>query len=138
MANHRLLQGIAVIDVAKSFDELNRSAYSKKYVDQEESVAYSKSLKGHPMQKIVPHLWFDKEAKEAAEFYTSTFPDSKLTNITTIHDTPSGDCDVVSFELWGYSFMAISAGPLFTFNPSVSFMVNFDPSQDKDAEDADR
>jgi len=85
------------------------------------------------MQKIVPHLWFDKEAKETAEFYTSTFPDSKLTNITTIHDTPSGDCDVVSFELWGYSFMAISAGPLFTFNPSVSFMVNFDPAQGKDA-----
>ena len=84
------------------------------------------------MQKIVPHLWFDKEAKEAAEFYASTFPDSKLTNITTIHDTPSGDCDVVSFELWGYSFMAISAGPLLSFNPSVSFMVNFDPSHGKD------
>ena len=85
------------------------------------------------MQKIIPHLWFDKEAKEAAEFYTSTFPDSKLTNITTIHNTPSGDCDIVSFELWGYRLMAISAGPLFKFNPSISFMVNFDPAQDKDA-----
>ena len=86
------------------------------------------------MQKIIPHLWFDKEAKEAAEFYTSAFPDSKITNITTIHNTPSGDCDIVSFNLWGYAFMAISAGPLFKFNPSISFMVNFDPSQDKDAE----
>jgi predicted 3-demethylubiquinone-9 3-methyltransferase (glyoxalase superfamily) len=85
------------------------------------------------MQKIIPHLWFDKEAKEAAEFYTSAFPDSKITNITTIHNTPSGDCDIVSFKLWGYAFMAISAGPLFKFNPSISFMVNFDPSQDKDA-----
>ncbi|MGH7457348.1 MAG: VOC family protein, partial [bacterium] len=85
------------------------------------------------MQKIIPHLWFDKEAKEAAEFYTSVFPDSKVTNLTTLHDTPSGDCDIVSFELWRYSFMAISAGPLFKFNPSISFMVNFDPSQDKDA-----
>jgi predicted 3-demethylubiquinone-9 3-methyltransferase (glyoxalase superfamily) len=85
------------------------------------------------MQKITPHLWFDKEAKEAAEFYTSSFPDSKITNITTLHDTPSGDCDVVSFELWGTSFMAISAGPLFKFNPSISFFVNFDPSRDKDA-----
>jgi predicted 3-demethylubiquinone-9 3-methyltransferase (glyoxalase superfamily) len=85
------------------------------------------------MQKIIPHLWFDKEAKEAAEFYTSLFPDSKITNVTTLHDTPSGDCDIVSFTLWGYSFMAISAGPLFKFNPSISFMVNFDPSQDKDA-----
>jgi predicted 3-demethylubiquinone-9 3-methyltransferase (glyoxalase superfamily) len=85
------------------------------------------------MQKIVPHLWFDKEAKEAAEFYTSAFPDSKITSINTLHNTPSGDCDILSFELWGHSFMAISAGPLFKFNPSISFMVNFDPSQDKDA-----
>jgi predicted 3-demethylubiquinone-9 3-methyltransferase (glyoxalase superfamily) len=85
------------------------------------------------MQKITPHLWFDKEAREAAEFYTSLFPDSKVTNITTLHDTPSGDTDIVSFELAGQSFMAISAGPLFKFNPSVSFFVNFDPSRDKDA-----
>ena len=85
------------------------------------------------MQKITPHLWFDKEAREAAEFYTSLFPDSKVTNITTLHDTPSGDTDIVSFELAGQSFMAISAGPLFKFNPSVSFFVNFDPSRDQGA-----
>ena len=84
-------------------------------------------------QKIVPHLWYDKEAKEAAEFYTSIFPDSKITNITTIHDTPSGDSDIVSFEVWGQKFMAISAGPHFKLNPSVSFIVNFDPSREKDA-----
>jgi predicted 3-demethylubiquinone-9 3-methyltransferase (glyoxalase superfamily) len=85
------------------------------------------------MQKITPHLWFDKEAREAAEFYTSLFPDSRVTNITTLHDTPSGDSDIVSFELAGQSFMAISAGPLFKLNPSVSFFVNFDPSRDPDA-----
>ena len=85
------------------------------------------------MQKITPHLWFDKEAREAAEFYTSLFPDSNVTNSTTLHDTPSGDTDIVSFELAGQSFMAISAGPLFKFNPSVSFIVNFDPSRDKNA-----
>lgn len=85
------------------------------------------------MQKITPHLWFDKEAKEAAEFYTSLFTDSKITNTTTLHNTPSGDADIVSFELAGQSFMAISAGPDFKFNPSVSFFVNFDPSRDKDA-----
>ncbi|MBP9816053.1 VOC family protein [Candidatus Woesebacteria bacterium] len=91
------------------------------------------------MQKIVPHLWFDTQAKEAAEFYTSIFtsPDgqatSKITNVTTIHDTPSGDCDIVAFDLWGYSFMSISAGPLFKINPSISFMLNFDPSKDTDA-----
>jgi len=85
------------------------------------------------MQKIVPHLWFDREAKEAAEFYTTIFPDSRITSIITLSDTPSGDADLVSFQLWGYAFMAISAGPLFKFNPSVSFMVNFDPSRDADA-----
>src|SRR3989338_1467824 len=85
-------------------------------------------------QKIKPHLWFNKEAKEAAEFYVKTFGGkSKVNNITTLHDTPSGDCDVVSFEIWEYDFMAISAGPLFKFNPSISFMVNFDSSQDTDA-----
>lgn len=75
-------------------------------------------------QKIVPHLWFDKEAKEAAAFYTSIFPYSEVNNTTTIHDTPSGDADIVSFRLWGHEFMAISAGPLFKFNPSISFIVN--------------
>jgi predicted 3-demethylubiquinone-9 3-methyltransferase (glyoxalase superfamily) len=75
------------------------------------------------MQKITPHLWFDKEAKEAAQFYTSVFPNSKITDITTLHNTPSGDTDVVSFELFDQPFMSISAGPLFKFNPSVSFTV---------------
>jgi len=85
-------------------------------------------------QKIVPHLWFDKEAREAATFYGSVFPDSGITNITTLHNTPSGDCDVVSFTVCGQPFMAISAGPLFKFNPSISFFVNFDPSQNGDAQ----
>src|SRR3989344_3036729 len=88
------------------------------------------------MQKITPHLWFDKEAKEAAQFYVSTFGNgSKVTNTTVLHDTPSGDCDIVSFNLEGQSFMAISAGPYFKFNPSVSFMLNFDPSRDNNARD---
>ena len=84
-------------------------------------------------QKITPALWFDKEAVEATEFYTSIFPDSKRTSTAPIKDTPSGDCDVVSFELMGYEFQAISAGPHFKPNPSISFMVNFDPKYDKDA-----
>jgi predicted 3-demethylubiquinone-9 3-methyltransferase (glyoxalase superfamily) len=84
-------------------------------------------------QKITPHLWFDKKAKEAAQFYASVFPDSKVTNVTVLRDTPSGDCDIVSFEVWGQKFMAISAGPLFKFNPAVSFIVNFDPLSFKGA-----
>ncbi len=78
-------------------------------------------------QKIVPHLWYANEAKQAAEFYASIFPDSKVLNVSVIGETPSGDCDIVSFKLWGWKFMAISAGPLFKFNPSISFIVNFDP-----------
>ncbi|VEG92264.1 VOC family protein [Legionella spiritensis] len=85
------------------------------------------------MQKITPHLWFDREAREAVEFYTSLFPDSKITTMTTLHGTPSGDCDVVSFELCNQSFMAISAGPFFKFNPSMSFLVRFNPAKDQDA-----
>ena len=86
------------------------------------------------MQKIVPHLWFDTQAKEAAEFYVSVFSgNSKINGMTTLQGTPSGDVDTVIFNLLGYSFMAISAGPMFTLNPSVSFFVNFDPSRDDKA-----
>jgi predicted 3-demethylubiquinone-9 3-methyltransferase (glyoxalase superfamily) len=85
------------------------------------------------MQKIIPHLWFDKEAKEAAEFYVSVFgKDSKVKNITTLHDTPSGSVDVVSFHLAGHDFEAISAGPLFKFNPSISFSVAFKTKEEVD------
>lgn len=86
------------------------------------------------MQKIVPHLWFDKEAKEAAEFYVASFnaigQDSKIVSASVIHDTPSGDCDVLNFELGGHTFASISAGPYFKLNPAISFFVNFDPSRD--------
>ena len=76
------------------------------------------------MQKITPHLWFDTQAKEAAEFYVSLFgKDSRVKSIFTIPDTPSGSVDVVTFSLWGHEFTAISAGPFFKFNPSVSFSV---------------
>ena len=85
-------------------------------------------------QIIVPHLWFDTEAEEAVEFYMSIFPESKLTDRTTLHDTPSGDAQQLSFELYGYRFMAINAGPYFTFNPSISFFINFDPLKDEEAE----
>ncbi|MDT8898772.1 MAG: VOC family protein [Thermanaerothrix sp.] len=84
--------------------------------------------------KIIPHLWYDQEAREAAEFYVAAFGNgSQITNITTLPDTPSGDVDIVSFTLAGQPFMAISGGPLFKFNPAISFIVNFDPSRDPQA-----
>ncbi len=84
------------------------------------------------MQKITTHLWFDKEAKEAAEFYVSVLPQSKITSITTLHDTPSGSVDTVTFELLGRAFQAISAGPYFKLNPSVSLHVTCRTADDVD------
>jgi predicted 3-demethylubiquinone-9 3-methyltransferase (glyoxalase superfamily) len=85
------------------------------------------------MGNITPHLWFDTQAKEAADFYTSTFGHSEIVNLVTLRDTPSGDCDLVSFTLEGQPFQAISAGPLFTFNPSVSFQVACKTADEVDA-----
>ncbi|HYN99824.1 MAG TPA: VOC family protein [Actinomycetota bacterium] len=75
------------------------------------------------MPTITPHLWFDKEAKEAAEFYVATFPDSAINSVRTLTGTPSGDCDVVVFDLFGRPFQAISAGPTFKFTPAISFFI---------------
>ncbi|MES2623379.1 MAG: VOC family protein [Patescibacteria group bacterium] len=82
------------------------------------------------MQKINPHLWFDTQAVEATKFYTSLFPNSEVTNIRTIKDTPSGDCDIVHFTLAGQEYQAISAGPYFKFNPAISLFVVFDTEEE--------
>jgi predicted 3-demethylubiquinone-9 3-methyltransferase (glyoxalase superfamily) len=76
------------------------------------------------MQRLSVHLWFDKEAGEAARFYTSVFKGSKIKSSTTLHNTPSGNVEVFTIELLGQEFILISAGPLFKFNESVSFVVN--------------
>ncbi len=78
------------------------------------------------MQKIIPHLWYDREAKEAATFYTGLFEQAKILRTNVIEGTPSGDAEIVTFELAGQEFMAISAGPYFKFNPSISLMVMCD------------
>jgi predicted 3-demethylubiquinone-9 3-methyltransferase (glyoxalase superfamily) len=85
------------------------------------------------MQRITPHLWFDKEAKEAAELYTSVFKDSKIKNMATLHNTPSGSVDLLTIELLGQEFRLISAGPLFKFTPAVSFLVACDTKNEVDA-----
>ena len=85
------------------------------------------------MEKITPHLWFDTQAREAGDFYASTFPDSRVTNVSVLHDTPSGSVDIVRFDLAGHEFTAISAGPLFKFTPAISFMVECDSKEEVDA-----
>ncbi len=86
-------------------------------------------------QQIIPHLWFDTEAVEAVEFYCSVFPDSRILKRRVIPDTPSGDCDYLTFELWGQRFEALSGGSRFALNPSISMMVNFDPLFFRDQDD---
>ncbi len=75
------------------------------------------------MQKIIPHLWFNKEATEAAEFYMSLFPNTRFLDLTVLQDTPSGTVDMVTIELEGMQFMLLSAGPYFHFTPAVSFLI---------------
>ncbi|MEO8581954.1 MAG: VOC family protein [Patescibacteria group bacterium] len=75
------------------------------------------------MRKITPHLWFDKEAQEAAQLYTSLFENSKVLNAVKIHNTPSGDADILTVMLAGQEFMLLNAGPIFKFNPSISFLI---------------
>ncbi len=84
------------------------------------------------MQKIIPHFWFNREAIQAAEFYVSLFSDSKVTFTSQIKDTPSGDCDIVEFQLHGHTFMAISAGPEFSFTPSISISVQCETEKEID------
>ncbi|HSO69282.1 MAG TPA: VOC family protein [Arachnia sp.] len=95
------------------------------------------------MQKIVPNLWFDHSAASAAAFYCSVLPDASVT-VTQHYPTEgladfqqdfAGDVLYVEFEVGGYAFGAINAGPEFTVNPSISFMLNFDPSRDDAARD---
>jgi len=86
------------------------------------------------MPQITTHLWFDKEATQAAEFYIGAFgKGSKVNHSTQLDNTPSGSVDIVTFELLGREFQAISAGPLFKFNPSVSFHVLCNSKEEVDA-----
>lgn len=81
---------------------------------------------------IIPYLWYDKEAKEAAKYYTNIFKNSKILNTIILSETPSGDTEVVSFQLEGLKFEAISAGPYFKLNPSISLMVYCDSKEEVD------
>lgn len=85
------------------------------------------------MKKIVPHLWYDKEAFEAAEFYTSLFEDSAIISRSAIEDTPSGTVDMVTVKLAGQEFMLLSAGPFFQFTPAISLRVDCSTKEEVDA-----
>jgi predicted 3-demethylubiquinone-9 3-methyltransferase (glyoxalase superfamily) len=86
--------------------------------------------------KIMPHLWYTKEAEEAAAFYASIFPDSRVDRVTALPaDTPSGPAGsvkIVDFTLFGQPFQALSAGPLDPFNHAISFVVLCDDQDELD------
>jgi predicted 3-demethylubiquinone-9 3-methyltransferase (glyoxalase superfamily) len=77
--------------------------------------------------KIYPFLWYAKEAEEAARFYASIFPDSRVDDVTTMHSEspsgPPGSVKVVDFTLLGQRFQAMTAGPLDPFNHAISIVV---------------
>ena len=79
------------------------------------------------VQKISPFLWFDTQAEEAANFYTSIFKNSRITNVARYGEAgpgPAGSVMTVSFELEGQAFTALNGGPEFNFTEAVSFFVN--------------
>jgi predicted 3-demethylubiquinone-9 3-methyltransferase (glyoxalase superfamily) len=86
--------------------------------------------------KIFPHLWYAKEAEEAARFYASIFPDSRVDHVTPLpSDSPSGPAGsvkVVDFTLFGQPFQAISAGPHHEFNDAISMVVLCDDQMELD------
>jgi predicted 3-demethylubiquinone-9 3-methyltransferase (glyoxalase superfamily) len=88
------------------------------------------------MQKITPCLWFDTEGEEAANFYTSVFPNSKIVDVSRYGEAgprPAGTAMVVSFELDGQKFTALNGGPDFTFNEAISFQVSCETQEEVDA-----
>src|SRR6187401_108944 len=86
--------------------------------------------------KVVPCLWFNKNAEEAARFYAATFPDSR---VTAVHKSPSdypsgkaGDVLTVEFTVLGQPFVGLNGGPVFTFTEAVSFQVFTDTQEETD------
>ena len=91
------------------------------------------------MQKITPFLWFDRQAEEAAKFYTSVFKNSKVGKILRYDEAsakaaggPVGSVLTIEFEIEGQKFTALNGGPDFKFNESISFVVNCDTQKEVD------
>ena len=84
------------------------------------------------LQKITPFLWFDGRAQEAADFYVSLFPDSRVLSSSSLAGGPAEGAALVSFVLAGQQFTALDGGPMFQFSPAISFVVNCDDQQELD------
>ncbi len=96
----------------------------------------SATAKGHPMQKITPFLWFDDNAEDAANFYTSIFVSSTIESVMRYGDAgpgPKGSVMSVTFRLEGQTFIALNGGPQFTFSPAISLFVSCATQEEVDA-----
>ena len=90
------------------------------------------SIRQADKQKITPFLWFEKEAKKAAEFYISVFRDGKIKNESIMTDTPSGTVEIVTIEIFGQDFTLMSAGPQFKFTEAISFVIDCQNQEEVD------
>jgi predicted 3-demethylubiquinone-9 3-methyltransferase (glyoxalase superfamily) len=87
------------------------------------------------MQKIIPFLWFDGNAEEAANFYVSIFKNSKILNLAHYGEAgpgPQGTVMVATFQIEGQKFMALNGGPQYTFSPAISFYVDCETQAEVD------
>jgi predicted 3-demethylubiquinone-9 3-methyltransferase (glyoxalase superfamily) len=91
------------------------------------------------MQKIIPHLWYDHQAEEAANFYVSIFKNSRILDIARygeagakVSGRPKGSVMTVAFELEGQPLAALNGGPVFSFSPAISFMVDCKTQEEVD------
>ncbi len=91
------------------------------------------------MQKITPFLWFDSNAEEAVNFYVSIFKDSKIVSVARYGEAgaevagrPEGTVMTIEFQLEGQQFVALNGGPVFTFSPAISFVVNCETQEEVD------
>jgi predicted 3-demethylubiquinone-9 3-methyltransferase (glyoxalase superfamily) len=88
-----------------------------------------------PLQKITPFLWFDHQAEEAANFYVSIFPNSKIGKIARYGKAgpgPAGSVMTIEFQLDGQPFVALNGGPIYKFTEAISFVVNCETQDEVD------
>src|SRR5262245_41009375 len=88
-----------------------------------------------PSEKITPFLWFDSQAEEAAKFYTSIFPNSKIGKTARYSEGspgPAGSVMTIEFELDGQKFIGLNGGPMFKFSEAISFVIHCDSQQELD------
>ncbi len=100
---------------------------STKITEQEKSIV--------PIQKITPFLWFDGRAEDAAKFYASIFPNSKVMKVVRCGDKgpgPPGSALTVEFQLEGMTFVGLNGGPIYKFTEAVSFVVNCETQEEVD------